>query len=125
MRNNRAKWERLLEEMRSSGKAQRVWCKEHGISYSTMRSWVRKIGTGNKNVADQNPSVVSIPKSSELNPSGWVEINNPETKSPEQNEAKEKPEKIQIQIGRISISVGEEFNQATFTKICKVLLDLC
>ncbi|GHV24150.1 hypothetical protein FACS189465_0810 [Clostridia bacterium] len=35
------RWYQLIEEMHSSGKSQRIWCDENGVSYRSMRKWIK------------------------------------------------------------------------------------
>ena len=36
------KWQNLIEDFKTSGKSQRVWCREQGIKRSTLRYWLRR-----------------------------------------------------------------------------------
>lgn len=35
-------WVKEIENFKSSGKSQRVWCKEQGIKRSTLRYWIER-----------------------------------------------------------------------------------
>ena len=35
-------WTMLVQEFRSSGKSQRVWCGENGVKRSTLRYWLER-----------------------------------------------------------------------------------
>ena len=37
------KWVKLIGIFKSSGKSQRVWCREQGIKRSTLRYWLERI----------------------------------------------------------------------------------
>ena len=36
------KWVKLIRIFKSSGKSQRVWCREQGIKRSTLRYWLER-----------------------------------------------------------------------------------
>ena len=36
------KWQNLIEDFKTSGKSQRVWCRERGIKRSTLRYWLER-----------------------------------------------------------------------------------
>ena len=38
------KWINLIEDFKTSGKSQRVWCREQGIKRSTLRYWLSRTG---------------------------------------------------------------------------------
>ncbi len=35
--------QQAVEDFKSSGKSQRVWCKENGIKRSTLRYWLKRL----------------------------------------------------------------------------------
>ena len=36
------KWKKLIEEFKTAGKSQRVWCRERGIKRSSLRYWLSR-----------------------------------------------------------------------------------
>ena len=36
------KWQKLIKDFKTSGKSQRVWCREHGVKRSTLRYWLSR-----------------------------------------------------------------------------------
>ena len=36
-------WQQRVQEMRCSGLSQKEWCKQNGVSVSTLRYWIRKL----------------------------------------------------------------------------------
>ena len=42
MTSEQEKWAEIIEEYRGSGKSQRVWSKEQGITRSTLRYWLER-----------------------------------------------------------------------------------
>ncbi len=38
-----AQIKQMVEKFKSSGKSQRVWCKEQGIKRSTLRYWLKRL----------------------------------------------------------------------------------
>ena len=38
------KWINLIEDFKTSGKSQRVWCRQQGIKRSTLRYWLSRTG---------------------------------------------------------------------------------
>lgn len=37
------KWKKLIEDFKTGGKSQRVWCRENGIKRSTLRYWLERL----------------------------------------------------------------------------------
>lgn len=103
------KWREIILEMQSSGKSQQDFCKEHNLSYSTMRRWYTKLfGVSKK------PDLRSGQSTS------WVEADScSELETPSDGE-----QNFQIKVGCFTVTVPNEFNQATFTTIFKALMDL-
>ncbi|MFA5058170.1 MAG: transposase [Opitutaceae bacterium] len=43
-RRNAAAWQKLITDWRSSGRTRRDWCREHGVSYESLRRWIKRVG---------------------------------------------------------------------------------
>ena len=43
MRERRDYWSRHIEAWRQSGQSRKAYCEEHGLSYWSMRDWIRKL----------------------------------------------------------------------------------
>ena len=57
-------WKQRIQEMRSSGLSQKEWCQQNGIPVSTLRYWIRKLGSSTTSSAlsgwmavESNPDV--------------------------------------------------------------------
>jgi len=101
---NRTKeeWAALIARQRSSGQSVKVWCAANGVNYHTF-----------VDRASRNRS-----ESKQLSP-GWVEVR--EDPAP----AKTSKSEIEVKTGAFTIAVPEDFNEAGFKRVCKVLTTLC
>ena len=43
MRERRDYWSRHVEAWRQSGQSRKAYCEKHGLSYWSMREWIRKL----------------------------------------------------------------------------------
>ena len=43
MRQDRDYWSRHVEAWRQSGQSRKAYCEKHGLSYWSMRDWIRKL----------------------------------------------------------------------------------
>lgn len=82
---NRQQWLFRLEQYRSSGMTQEEWCRENGISRSSLRYWLKREKTDPANctqwlkvTVDNNPSVGKInetePPAADALPSEQISI---------------------------------------------------
>jgi hypothetical protein len=48
-RRNAAQWRELIKAWKQSGKTRKLWCKENGIAYESLRRWTKRLrGTSEK-----------------------------------------------------------------------------
>ena len=104
-------WERLIKEMWESGKSQRKWCEEKGISLCTLKYWLRKL-PGKEKVIKQEEAEQKT---------RWLKLNvNAQTPAPLQS-----AERIEILTGKFKVIVPEKFNPESVASIMMVLAKLC
>ncbi|MDO4546349.1 MAG: transposase [Bacillota bacterium] len=53
-------WRERLQELESSGLTQKEWCRQHEVSESTLRYWIRKLRT---NVPKEKTEWMHLPMS--------------------------------------------------------------
>jgi len=90
--------DKLLSEYRASGQKQNQWCKENGISKSTLSKWLKD--AAGKTKTEQN----------------WIstQIVIPQSRST-----------LVIEIGSCKIKVDESFSKQLLAEIIKVLVAVC
>ena len=114
VRRTDEEWSILSEEMRKSGKSNKLWCKEHGINYYSLKDW---------EIRQKRKERGSSAGTSQ---EGWVSV---ELSEPQEQRFKpaQSPntEAFVVQIGVCTVSVPPIFDSASLTEVCKVLLKLC
>ena len=108
----RSEWERLEEEMRSSGMTQKAWSEAYGINLSSMRNSIKR----RRNCIEQKIS----PKETD-NRMKWIEAIPAVSKN---NPSYTAPACIEVMTGRYVIKVCAGFDRMTFIDICKALTAL-
>ena len=63
-KNKEEMWKKLIGEITESGKSQAEWCKEKGITLSTLKYWIRKL----------SPKTKAIEKQSVSKESAWLKV---------------------------------------------------
>ena len=97
------KWKEIIESWQSSGKAMRIWCKEHGIAYNTFLYWRNQFRSQK---VSESISPVSSPS--------FVEL--PEEKPSHSG--------IQILIKDIKLDVSPDFEEAALVRCVRLLRSL-
>ena len=125
-----------LDSYRAGGLSVTQWCKQTGVSRSTMYRWLREEATSK--VVDTEPSIIE--KNQEIQSKGtstvsWLpvtqkggtSINECNVSDKSQMLLKEEiaVENIQVQIGNFTIITPNGFGRQTFKSVCEVLLDIC
>ena len=128
---NKENWLKLIKELRESGKSQKKWCEEKGISLGTLKYWLKRVSDNEKIVRQEEMQLEAKQEAEhELQPqtqqetgqkTRWLKINaNTETPAPFQS-----AERIEILTGKFKVIVPEKFNPESVASIMTVLAKLC
>ena len=60
MRERRDYWSRHIEAWRQSGQSRKAYCEEHGLSYWSMRDWIRKLAESAEPAAPTSQRLVEL-----------------------------------------------------------------
>ena len=115
-----SEWQGIITEWERSGQSQDEWCKEKKINLYTFRDRKSKL---KKNESTKNPQK-QLPVSEENGEAGqsqavqWLPVER-KTSSRPTNGA------IRVTIGGFVIVAETEFDETTFSRVCKALKTLC
>ena len=72
MRQDRDYWSRHVAAWRQSGQSRKAYCEEHGLSYWSMRDWIRKLAEpaapANQRLVELEPVGVGAPQGGDRAP---------------------------------------------------------
>jgi hypothetical protein len=108
-------WEELLKDYYESGLDQKDWCNKKEINLSTFRFRMSRMKRR------KNPAYKA--KNSKKGNSKEIPFIKICTKS--KSVLKDTEESIEIKINEFSININSDFNEIFFSKVCKVLKDIC
>ncbi|MBZ9623665.1 transposase [Clostridium sp. FP2] len=99
-RKSKAQWITLVKEYNSSGLNLAAWCREKGISKSSIYPYLKKIKALAADPSEQKWGTVTIPK-------------NVGTSS------------ISLKVGTITLDIRDGFNKGTLIDVLEVVMELC
>ncbi len=102
-------WEDRIRDLIDSGKTQKIWCRDNGISESTLRYWLRKLRINPSEKSNNNDS---------CNSNGWLQL-------PEPGKQKEHPlvkgSSITLSTGNISVNIPYDAPASVIDSIVKAM----
>lgn len=101
------KWDKLIEEYRTSGKSAEKWCEEQGFKVHQLRFQISKRSRMKKDI--KSTKVSFLP----------VEV------IPESDECLDYSTSISLKVGKIEICISENFNPNLLAEVIKTLQPLC
>ena len=108
--SNEEKWEKLIQEMQGSGKSQKKWCQEKGLSYHTLKYWKQRLSHQANSFCDENANKETT----------WLKV---EVK-PEAVLMPQITERIEVYLGNYRIIVPDNFNKVSMASIIEVLTQI-
>lgn len=102
--------EKIIASFKSSTASQKAWCEENKIPLSTMTTW---LAAERKNIHNGNENKTTT----------WATVDIIETK--ENSSLGAKFGVIQMQIGKLNISIGNETDENLINNIIKTLVSIC
>lgn len=108
--NKRGNWKDKVEQFKNSGLTQTQWCIENNVPISTLSTWVCKDKKDKIN-ADKKSNTTKETKDNVK----WVKA---DIKTIEAT-------KIEIKIGKFSISLEKNFDKDVFGEVMMELIKLC
>ena len=122
IRRNNSEWRKLVAECESSGMTQQEWCLTNNINYYTYIDRARRLRRMDEEGTD---GPMFCPKARNV----WVEVCKPiqempddaEEYSPAESQLEQCVAEIRITLGTFTVSVTDNFNEATFCRVMTAL----
>lgn len=115
-RRSNDEWLELYECQRNSGMTMKKWCLENDINLYTMAdrmSRLRKLGL----IESKQPSVSKVDQTP-VTSQDWARIELTES-------SLSITDTINVAIGYFTVTVPNDFHEATFVKVCRILASIC
>ena len=101
-------WLELIGEQEASGQTQTSWCKAKGINLYTFRDRKSALRGLHSRSLIESKSKEAV----------WLPIS-------EASHGDCSTEAIEVKIGSFIIMIDEKFNEAAFSRVCEILMQLC